>query len=68
MYVSTVAKSLPEKEFSAISRRSSKNNRKIGVTGILLSAHEFFFKFSRARRLWLIGCWNEFVAIPATGT
>ena len=44
MYVSTVAKSLPEEEISAISRSSSKNNRKIGVTGILLSAHEFFFQ------------------------
>jgi adenylate cyclase len=44
MYVSTLVKSLTEEEISDIGRISSKHNRTIGVTGILLSAHEFFFQ------------------------
>ena len=44
MYISTLTAALPEEEIRAIGRVASQNNKKIGVTGILLSAHEFFFQ------------------------
>jgi adenylate cyclase len=68
MYVSTLVKSLTEEEISDIGRISSMHNRTIGVTGILLSAHEVFFQILEGRRSKLIGCSNKFVAIHATGT
>ncbi|MBS1211814.1 MAG: Family 3 adenylate cyclase [Proteobacteria bacterium] len=44
MYVSTAAIRLSAKEIDEIGRTSSRNNSKVGVTGILFSAHEFFFQ------------------------
>ena len=44
MYISTTTRKLSHDEIEAIGRRSVVNNEKVGVTGILLSAHEFFFQ------------------------
>lgn len=44
MYISTTATKLSGEEIDEIGRRSTMNNAKVGVTGILLSAHEFFFQ------------------------
>lgn len=44
MYISTMAPALPDREIRSIARKASLNNRKIGVTGVLLSIHEFFFQ------------------------
>ena len=44
MYISTTTRKLSDEEVNDIGRRSSVNNAKVGVTGILLSAHEFFFQ------------------------
>ncbi len=44
MYISTTTRKLSDEEVDEIGRRSTINNAKVGVTGILLSAHEFFFQ------------------------
>ena len=44
MYISTLAQNLSDEEIDQIGRTASENNTKIGVTGVLLSAHEFFFQ------------------------
>lgn len=44
MYISTLAAPLPDREIKSIGRTASQNNRKVGVTGVLLFAHEFFFQ------------------------
>ncbi|MFM8333133.1 MAG: BLUF domain-containing protein [Candidatus Methylumidiphilus sp.] len=44
MYISTLSYDIPTAEIEAIGKISSANNQKIGVTGVLLSAHEFFFQ------------------------
>lgn len=44
MYISTLASTLPDREIRSIGRTASQNNRRIGVTGVLLFAHEFFFQ------------------------
>ena len=44
MYISTVNSALTDAEIDEIGRRSSLNNAKAGLTGVLLSAHEFFFQ------------------------
>jgi hypothetical protein len=44
MYISTTTRKLSDEEVNEIGRRSTVNNAKVGVTGILLSAHEFFFQ------------------------
>jgi class 3 adenylate cyclase len=44
MYISTLAQSLTDDEIDQIGQTASENNKKIGITGILLSAHEFFFQ------------------------
>jgi hypothetical protein len=41
MYISTATLRLSGDE---IGRISSRNNLKVGITGILFSAHEFFFQ------------------------
>jgi class 3 adenylate cyclase len=43
-YVSTVTRKLSGAEVDEIGRISSRNNLKVGITGILFSAHEFFFQ------------------------
>ena len=44
MYISTATRRLSGDEVEEIGRVSSKNNLKVGITGILFSAHEFFFQ------------------------
>lgn len=44
MYISTTTRKLSGEEIDEIGRRSTANNAKVGVTGMLLSAHEFFFQ------------------------
>lgn len=44
MYISSLSTSLSDDEIRSIGRISSRNNKKIDVTGVLLFAHEFFFQ------------------------
>jgi class 3 adenylate cyclase len=44
MYISTMTEPMSDEEVRTIALKSSENNRKVGLTGILLSAHEFFFQ------------------------
>lgn len=44
MYISTLARSLTDAEIDRIGKIASENNKKIGVTGVLVFAHEFFFQ------------------------
>jgi adenylate cyclase len=44
MYISTATLRLSGDEIDEIGRISSRNNLKVGITGILFSAHEFFFQ------------------------
>jgi hypothetical protein len=44
MYISTTTRKLTDEEVEAIGRKSTVNNAKVGVTGVLLSANEFFFQ------------------------
>jgi class 3 adenylate cyclase len=49
MYISTTTSKLSDAEVEEIGRKSTFNNAKVGVTGILLSAHEFFFQILEGR-------------------
>ncbi|MFM8442149.1 MAG: BLUF domain-containing protein [Methylococcus sp.] len=44
MYISTTSRKLDDQEVEEIGQKSTRNNARVGVTGILLSAHEFFFQ------------------------
>jgi adenylate cyclase len=44
MYISTATLRLSGDEINEIGRISSQNNLKVAITGILFSAHEFFFQ------------------------
>ncbi|WP_082054038.1 BLUF domain-containing protein [Methyloterricola oryzae] len=44
MYVSTATAPMSGNEVEEIGRVSSRNNLKVGITGVLFSAHEFFFQ------------------------
>ncbi len=44
MYISTTTRKLTDQEVEEIGRKSTVNNAKVGVTGVLLSANEFFFQ------------------------
>ena len=44
MYISTTTRKLTDQEVEEIGRKSTFNNAKVGVTGVLLSANEFFFQ------------------------
>jgi len=44
MYISTTTEKLTHHEIEEIGRKSVVNNAKVNVTGVLLSAHEFFFQ------------------------
>jgi adenylate cyclase len=44
MYISTATQRLSDAEVDDIGRISCRNNLQVGVTGILFSAHEFFFQ------------------------
>lgn len=44
MYVSTMHASFTEDEIIALGRSSSLNNSKLGLTGVLISVHEYFFQ------------------------
>jgi NADH dehydrogenase FAD-containing subunit/class 3 adenylate cyclase/uncharacterized membrane protein YphA (DoxX/SURF4 family) len=44
MYVSTMHASFSDEEIAELGRRSSINNMKLGLTGVLISVHEYFFQ------------------------
>lgn len=44
MYVSTATAPMSADQLEHIARASSSNNMKVGITGVLISAHEFFFQ------------------------
>lgn len=44
MYISTTTEKLTASEIEEIGRKSVVNNARVSVTGVLLSAHEFFFQ------------------------
>jgi class 3 adenylate cyclase len=44
MYISTTTRKLTDQEVEEIGRKSTVNNAKVAVTGVLLSANEFFFQ------------------------
>ncbi len=44
MYISTATRRLSGEEIDEIGRISSRNNATVGITGVLFSAHEFFFQ------------------------
>jgi adenylate cyclase len=44
MYISTATMQLSTDQFDKLGRISSRNNLKVGITGILFSAQEFFFQ------------------------
>lgn len=50
MYISTLAHPLQDEEIRSIGRVASRNNRSIGVTGVLLCIHEFFFQILEGGR------------------
>ena len=49
MYISTTTQKLSDEEVEEIGRRATENNAKVGVTGVLLSTHEFFFQILEGR-------------------
>lgn len=49
-YISTSSGSLTEDDIRAIGRVSSRNNRGVDVTGVLLFAHEYFFQILEGGR------------------
>jgi len=44
MYVSTKHASFSDEEIIELGRRSSLNNNRLGLTGVLISVHEYFFQ------------------------
>ncbi len=44
MYISTTTRKLTDQEVEEIGQKSTINNAKVGVTGVLLLANEFFFQ------------------------
>ncbi len=44
MYVSTMHTSFTEEEIIELGRTSSLNNNRLGLTGVLISVHEYFFQ------------------------
>lgn len=44
MYISTTTRKLSDEEVDEIGRKSRVNNSRVAVTGVLLSANEFFFQ------------------------
>ena len=49
MYISTTTRKLTDEEVEEIGRKSVTNNARVGVTGVLLSANEFFFQILEGR-------------------
>ena len=44
MYISTIRSPLSDEEIRAIGQVASRNNKQVGVTGILIAVHDFFFQ------------------------
>ncbi len=44
MYISSLNADLSSEDIEQIGKTASENNKKIGITGVLMSAHEFFFQ------------------------
>lgn len=44
IYISTIKKPLSEAEIKGIEQFARRNNKKTGVTGILISVHDYFFQ------------------------
>jgi len=44
IYISTVNRALTESEIESIGQVSARNNREVGITGVLISVHDYFFQ------------------------
>lgn len=44
IYISTVNRQLSDEEIAGIGQVSSRNNRTVGITGVLISVHDYFFQ------------------------
>ncbi len=44
IYISTVNRQLSEEEIESIGQISARNNRGVGITGVLISVHDYFFQ------------------------
>ena len=44
IYISTVNRQLTEEEIESIGQISARNNRSVGITGVLISVHDYFFQ------------------------
>lgn len=55
MYVSTKHASFSDEEIIELGRHSSLNNSRLGLTGVLISVHEYFFQILEGREVVLEG-------------
>jgi len=55
MYVSTKHASFTDEEIIELGRRSSLNNSRLGLTGVLISVHEYFFQILEGKEPVLEG-------------
>jgi adenylate cyclase len=44
IYISTVNRHLADEEIESIGQVSARNNRSVGITGVLISVHDYFFQ------------------------
>ncbi len=44
IYISTVNRHMTEEEIDGIGQVSARNNREVGITGVLISVHDYFFQ------------------------
>jgi len=44
IYISTVNRHLSDGEIESIGQVSARNNREVGITGVLISVHDYFFQ------------------------
>jgi class 3 adenylate cyclase len=64
MYISTTTRKLSDEEVEAIGRKSTLNNAKVGVTGVLLSANEFFFQILEGNEVDVAGVMDRIKKDP----
>ena len=55
MYVSTKHAAFSDEEIVELGRRSSLNNNRLGLTGVLISVHEYFFQILEGKEAVLEG-------------
>lgn len=44
IYISSVNRQISDEEIESIGQVSSRNNKKVGITGVLISVHDYFFQ------------------------